>query len=64
MEELFEKLCQDFKNTMSQEMDRLIHTGSSYVGTALREAERNGFEITVDVDVLDSRYGYSLKNLE
>jgi len=55
VEDLLDKLTKDLGNTYSQEIDHLIHAATSYVGAALKEAERNGFEINVDVDFLDNK---------
>jgi len=51
-----DKLTKDLGNTYSQEIDHLIHAATSYVSAALKEAERNGFEINVDVDFLDNKF--------
>jgi len=46
------------ENTYNQEIDHLIGFAGSYVNTALKEAEKNGFEINVDIDFLDNKLDF------
>lgn len=56
VEDLIGKLGKELGNTYNQEIDHLINSASSYVSAAINEAEKNGFEINVDVDFIDNKF--------